>query len=730
MDKSKPNPLCRIYNSNSHCWQPFNTFTLRLANEEGIFHYKNHQSLSSTNIHKKITYDYVAYFSRVIPSILKPQGRTSKQNQEDLAPGKIECILIFEDLTRRYSRPTHEDQYILLGFEVRNLTYDENNVELKFIRDLIANIHFRLKYSKGGIIYQVSQRMNTILYKTVKYALCFLAELFNIHPSLPTLQKLKDLQKMYHDPAFNEYLSQIITNDTFIQELTSLAYKTIIHYGLFPSYVELNTMDEIGIWLKFKDLISNLSTAPYGSNHHASICIGNFRYSYVFEPNDKEKQKVTINLESKRCFSFKNRGFQYFRIKYFDFFPMDSWVADIASAAARTLALYLDKTRFLPSEMLDDGSSLKEFLQDFIRIEHGPEKDHSLSRRLAEEFYGKYHSELNEDMNDKMFKKMTRVITDAELRGYRNLSNNCQTVVASILSVLKQQFHKYVEPLLNIKDMITIKSHDVQDFTEDFLKFGTHFNHKFRHIGPFSLTYKLSYFDTFIDKHTSQLLIPSRFGGVHENAQAYLEKEEIKKFLDKFEKTRLNHAKSYKGEYFKNKSLSMTQSSSSSVNFGSDNNYELVSCLMNVKYNELFNIRRQIKIAKYCKAKLEDHYAVNSRTVGPVSLRVRRSNNPKREEKLLRETVDKLPELYAQKNKLMTLYKELAYYYYNNIRLAIKTKMNNSISWFGCVLIKKPDGDNKDLVRMMDGSSSCADSIELHNREDIILCNKKRHNSP
>lgn len=83
----------------------------------------------------------------------------------------------------------------------------------------------------------------------------------------------------------------------------------MISVGLFNAGIELNTMNESGIWLKVKSMFSNSMSAPYGSKHHASFTMGNYRYSFVFVIGDTDRQKVTISSEIKRGFSLKNKNF-------------------------------------------------------------------------------------------------------------------------------------------------------------------------------------------------------------------------------------------------------------------------------------------------------------------------------------------------------------------------------------------------------------------------------------
>ena len=702
MNQNNSPPFCRIYNQELKCWQPFHSFILYLQGSKEIFRHENTTALSSTLLKKYITHDYIAYFSRVIPSALlknvqpprNSQG-TSLKESGALLPHEINCILILEDLTLRYNPIIPQDQYILLGFQIANMNFNEANKDLKYVRDVISDMHFHLKYSEQGLVYQIGERVNNMLYKTVKYALCSLAELFNIHPSIPALRKLKDLQKMYHDPTFKEYLDQIVKGPIFRRQLTSIAYKTMINIGLFPSYIELNTMNEVALWIKIKDLLANSSSAPYGTNHHASFCMGNFRYSFVFELGNKEKQKVTINNEDKRGFSFKNRAFQYFRIKFLDFFPMDSWVDKLASVAAKILQFYLDNTNHIIFENNDDGSSLKEYLEYLVDTGGERNEDIEFGRNIAQEFYEKYRTELDENMNDNMFKKMTRVITDAELKGYSNWKNNCQTIVAEILAVLGKQFKNYMEPLINPNQSDKTYKNDqnpqeVENIKLHLIKFGDYFNYKFNYIGPFSLTHRLSCFDNYVDKYTSELINHSNFGTLYERIKNYLKNEQVQKFLDKFEKSIEMYDNEYKNGCLNNINFLKESDSFKDLGINFDDNLELISCLVYLKSNELFGLKREIKLANYCKGKLQQT-KVDKQTIDPMSGPAPKVNK-KYNEKEIQEMANKIPELYARKYQVMNVLHQLQFYFYNNIRLAFTTKQENkSVVGFGPLIIRKPD---------------------------------------
>ena len=455
----------------------------------------------------------------------------------------IQCITVLEDLSLRYKSTVTEDQYMLLGFKVDNPSYENNNNELKFIRNIIADIHWRLKYSEGGIIYQVTQRMHKVLYKTLKYSLSYICSLCNFSPDLSVADKLEQLQRMQSDPAFQDYLNIIIKNPAFAKEILSLSYKTIAMVGIFPAHVELNTMNEKRIWLRIKNIVTNSVNAPYGSQHHASFSLGNFRYSFVFQPGNKERQRVSISSEVKRGFSLKNKAFDYFRYKFFDFFPMDSWVQTIAEKVLHMILKYFAKITEMIPELLEEYDSLKDMIWSTVQEEEAPDAKNSVGEKIAKEFILRYMNELDESSAGRPFKKMTKLISDAEVRGYKNLSNNCQTIVTEIVSVFGMKLQNYMEPLFDQKRSLDGLEASQEEIMREFLKFGSQFNHKFGDVAPFPLTYRISYVDTFSDKDTCELLYPKNFGDLHENTKQYQKREDVQDFIGKLEDGLMTYAK-------------------------------------------------------------------------------------------------------------------------------------------------------------------------------------------
>jgi hypothetical protein len=57
------------------------------------------------------------------------------------------------------------------------------------------------------------------------------------------------------------------------------------------------------------------------------------------------------------------------------------------------------------------------------------------------------------------------------------------------------------------------------------------------------MTFRLSYFDSFTDKDSSDLLCPKKFERIDKYIQRYLETEKIKEFLTKLEQELIEHSK-------------------------------------------------------------------------------------------------------------------------------------------------------------------------------------------
>jgi len=747
MERRKcPNPVCRIYDLEEGEWKDFKSLRVVLREDEQVefLHYTNHGSKSEEELKFAITYDFVAYYSRYIPSKLQVDDNkkmsTSKKilNKifvDDANAQDFKCLIIFEDLKSRYDYEYTKDQYLLLGFDLKNHIYDENNIELKFIRDMIAELHFKLKYSRGGLTYQVSERVLKIIYKSMKYTLSYITEMCNIPKELHCHEKLHELLKRYWDPTFKEFFYSILNCEKFQKELTSIVYKTFLIVGLFPAAVELNSMNESKVILAVKNFLANVVSAPYGSNHHASFSLGNFRYSFVNDPGSKDNQrlsKVNIGLELGRGFSIKTQPFKYFRLKFCDFFPMDRWITIVAEKVAQLIPSYLELASCMLPEVIEDEGSFTQLMWDFTQKQCNLFPENQIHRKIAKEFYERYSPELDKKNRDStkeeknrehVFKRLTQIISDAEIRGYDNLSNNCQTIVSELVCLICKQFQSYVEPLHDPQQIMTESQFSKQknDLKKEFLKFGSQFNYNFTGIGPFSLTYMLSYFDSFTDKDTSELFCPSNFENIQKHIANYLERQEVKDFIAKLEESYLMYSKIHVA-----KNDNKPDDTLPDIRFDLDAQSGITSCLLNLKYNEIFNIKREIKIIYRYKDRLEElerkMSAINRLEEQLKAKELEQLNNSGSKERLpqlkkeiseikkkidlkeksalmeeinqCKEQLAKLPKLYEEKYPALDLYKELCFYYYNSVRLGIRSKPGDKLSYLGFLLVKKPDWDS------------------------------------
>jgi hypothetical protein len=119
-------------------------------------------------------------------------------------------------------------------------------------------------------------------------------------------------------------------------------------------------------------------------------------------------------------------------MKLFDFFPMDNWIEMIAGTALKLLPGYLEKARDMFPEIVGGQGEFRTLLWEYY-IKHTEVGHHlNVQKKVAREFVERYKDEVLEN-NSKIFRKLTTVISDAEIRGYNNLNNNCQTIVSEIV---------------------------------------------------------------------------------------------------------------------------------------------------------------------------------------------------------------------------------------------------------------------------------------------------------
>lgn len=670
-------PPCYLYDRISSKWLPFKHLAIAIIDQsELFFSYTNSYSDSNATFTKTITYDYNVYYSRVVPPEFKspkgsPQTTLYSPSMSDSSGGseapkalKIKSMIVLKD-------PTEANESILIGFDVKSPKFEESNKEIVFVRDLISKIHRDLKYSKEGLIYQVTGRLEFILRKIIKHSLSYIAGLFNIEQGIDFKDKLLQLAQLYNSgdlqqqQMIREYMGTILKNPLFMDEVKSITYKVIAITGIFPAYVELNTMDELSLLLKLKNLFTTYANAPYGSQHHASFSIGNLRYSFIYINGKKDKQRVYIYNDLQRGFRINKH--EYFRVKFFDFFPMDSWIESITEKIMDFLQLY-----FTTVELLGQYD-MPNFWMGSIHA-----NDMIICRKIAIEFYEKYKSELDDCSNGKLFTKLTRIIANADVIGYESLSNNCQTIVTDIIAALVDRLQRRMEGLVDLSRVSSVKNQWETEYLKEFLRFGSEFNHKFTRIAPFPLKSRLSYFEIYSDKDTCELLHPKNFKNLQECIKEFRKRPKVQGLLSELDEY-LQLASTI---HIKKESVIAMEEASRIPDIKLENveDFSVVSCLLTLTYNDLFAVRREIKLAKECLERLENN---DTKEVGV---------------KKCEEMVAKLPELYRQKYKLLDLYKELNYYYYNSVRLGLKVKLVDKISLMGFLIARKPTSEPEENI--------------------------------
>mmetsp|Transcript_6255 Transcript_6255/g.5684 ORF Transcript_6255/g.5684 Transcript_6255/m.5684 type:complete len:181 (-) Transcript_6255:64-606(-) len=177
------------------------------------------------------------------------------------------------------------------------------------IRELLVDFNYNLKFSEAGIKFQVATRTKILIYKILKYVLSYISGLCCISADVCVEEKLKKLHFEYFDEGFKHYVGTLLEAASFRREVLSITYKTVLSTGLFNSYTELNTMNEGKFELYLKKVFTNDMNAPFGSQHHASFTLGNYRYQFLYVQGDVSRQKITTSSEIKRSFNLKNREF-------------------------------------------------------------------------------------------------------------------------------------------------------------------------------------------------------------------------------------------------------------------------------------------------------------------------------------------------------------------------------------------------------------------------------------
>ena len=816
-NKSKDRyPPCKYLDLETKQWVDFKHFLLRAKGTgEVIMRYSNKDCTLDNTIEREVDYDFNASYARVLPTgILDKQGnetlvaeiskmplpfgntssskKSSPQMQEEYP-----SLIIFKSLNRRRivtdkggfrkkreSIPV-QDLYQIFGFKIKNNSYEECFDDLSRIKRKISQANFRLRYHDNGLKHQISHRIKYLTYKSMKQVLRLLAHMVGVAKDKKSSYTIRSVLELYEEPEIQQKVKTIVQRPEFLDEVKSIVYKSIIAYGLFPSYVEINTMAEASVLLWVKKMLSNVVSAPWSSSYHASFSLGNHRYSFIYVPDDKSLQnKVNVSFDLRREFRSSNSKFDYFRLKFFDFFPMNSWVEQIADFLTRTLSYFkileeddgLDfgKVTQTLNYKLGELMSTETFPEDIANEFHARYKE--LFCKEVKNSKGAFNSNREttvptqqstkepirtslsaknpEKHYDWVFLKLTELIADAEIRGYARFSNNCQTVVSEVVNLFCSNFQELVEPLLDVHTLVFAGDHSgYAKLEKNFNLFSSFFNRDFRiNVTPFPLTHRLSYFGTYSDYDTYNLLKPENFEKIKQLFEKYVKKPKVDEFLSTIKGTYWDHLDGFEAAMLKPRTKSHTQSvvvsdipsgvslkantyavtatksksvsdmrfsledspspnkthsmvlgtdSSNKATVGED--FSFLSHLVYILYNHLFTLRKRIKIKNDKLLEIEDQLTKDRRKYVEAEMLTESTGKiykpkdvlkPKEKEKKMKER-EKLKKdidpLYREKYEIGMCYKEVCYYYYNSIRLGVLTKFNDTTSYIGFLLIKNPE---------------------------------------
>ena len=617
-------PPCKYLDLATKQWLDFKNFTLKAASTgEVIMRYTNRETTCKTTIEREIDYDFNASYARVLPTGLlgkqevepvmdeiskipfpfatSPSSKKGPVQDQEEYPS----LIIFKSLNRkrividktgfqkkREAIPVG-DLYQIFGFKIKSNCYEECFDDLSRIKRKISQANFRLRYHDNGIKHQITQRIKYLTYKSMKQLLRTLAHMVGIPKDKPSCQTISALLELYEEPEIQQKIKSIAQQPAFIEEVKSIVYKSMISHGIFPSYVEINTMAEASVLLWMKKLLSNVVSAPWSSSYHASFSLGNHRYSFIYVPDDKSLQnKVNVSSDLRREFRSSTSKFDYFRLKFFDFFPMNSWVEQIAIFLTKTLSYFKILEEDDGLDFPKSTQTLNYKLGELMSAELFPQK-------IAEEFHIRYkdlfckevkHSKgifnLGREMlspqlrrekesvssplsaknpekhYDWVFLKLTELIADAEIRGYARFSNNCQTVVSEVVNLFCSNFQELVEPLLDMHTFVLAgNSAGYTKLQKNFNLYSSFFNQRFDiKVKPFALTHRLSYFGTYSDFDTYNLLKPENFERIKQLFQKYVKKPQVDSFLTTIKKSYWTHLEHFVDTMYEDKGKSGTKS--------------------------------------------------------------------------------------------------------------------------------------------------------------------------
>ena len=767
---------CSYLDIESGEWVQFKSFFLKTPNEE-IFHITNTSPTSTEVLERQINYNFHASFSRVLHSDMLGASQreqvisSSKKFYIRLSGDSMRfkpqnsCYVIFKNLEKKTEGLSKVELYHIFSF-----SFNPDNLEvLDTIKRKISRANFLLRYYDHGLKFQIKQRIHYLTYKSMKQVLRLLAHLLGVPMDGRSHNTLQELFDLYDEDESRKKFMSIVNQPAFLAEIKSLVYKVIASLGLFPSYVEINTMAEDSLVLWAKKIFSTAVSAPWGSSHHASFSVGNHRYSFINLPEDPSMQnKVNVSLDIHREFRSSQSAYKYFRFQFFDFFPMNNWIDEISNFIHRTLQyvkiLEFDDGNTFPNLMktvqyklsqLMEGETFptkiaQEFNERYSDLLWKPSDTASVAphRRINPMSYtytrlktlSSFGSNLSKQKADWIFMQFTELIAKAEIRGYSQFSNNCQTIVSEVMNLFCSNFHLLLEPLC-IHTLFLTGNPSIRDtIKKNFQIFESSFNKNLLvKVQPFSLIHQVPYFGTYGDIDTCNLLDRNKFGKLQRYCEKYMKKPEVFDFLraikDSYKsgieplretllKQSVENSKIMlsvslgedcksslciegnpydapikstimvdlytkpenpeKLELPSTRNASKQGGSVSKLDFKSTEQFSFISHLLYILYNELFMLRMKIKINKRL---IEEIDAFLEKGIGLESKKSSKTKKIEERQKAVKEN----EALHQKKYGLINCYREVCYYYYNSVRVGFLEKYNDNASCLGFLLIKNPE---------------------------------------
>lgn len=592
------------------------------------------------------------------------------------------------------------DRFQIAAIEMP-LTWDKAHFkQIKF--KILTTLNLKFCFSREAFLWTITDRMRTLIYKCTKEVLNLTVRRLSNVSSLAfltindVLQHLRD-----HNEAGTFNVQTILEMPNFVESAKNLIYKTLLTYGIFPAFVEINTMGEnrvekIKQWV-FK-FFADSFVSPWGPLYHASFILGGRRYNFVNDPrNPSYQDRLLISDLSQRSFGRSSEDRNFFQLKLFDFFPLDHWVEGIWD---------LIRAKPLPSSKT---FSAKESLKSFCL-----RNAQKLAYAIAEEFYNEYINHLPQSI----WVQFVSVLADIELRDYSITQNNCQTIVSEIVYILSQRLQKYLEPKLepNLEFFKIIYGDDAQSVLENALnRFGA--QPKLPVIRHFKLVHKLDYFSFYVDKITRECLSSGNFDKLDENFQGAKYNKFLKMFYDEFcvqaevfrskrpsfieksprvsddlkptpqEEEEKKDQLNLEVKFPKDVSVELdVRESDSASNGGKDKNYDYIHYLMHCVYNDLFKLKRSIKVTK---EKIKSQLSRNDiafNKLGRGSIMRILDEEPQMND-VIGPLVEEINKYSIEKNKKKFILHEICFHFYNGLRASLLTKERSELTYMGPVII-------------------------------------------